>query len=986
MEKYQIPADELKYLEELPTPLVVYQFVDGHVFVLALSEGYRKMFGMPDRAEAYRLLNQDVLLNTHPDDAERLKDSIHRFITEDAPYDVIFRGKQYQGITDHIIHGVGKHVFREDGVRLAYVAFTDEGEYTGEEDMKAATLSSAFNKALYEESVLRAVYYDRLTGLPGMTHFIELAENGKDAILAEGKCAALLYIDLFGMKNFNDNYGFAEGDRILRAFAGLLKDTFGGYRSCHISADRFAAFAAEEEVKEKLPELFQKAKDLNNGRTLPIRAGIYLTSIEDVAVITAFDRAKIACDALPKTDNSAYLYYSTSMREFVKQRQYILSHFDQALREGWIQVYYQPIIRAVTGRVCDEEALARWIDPVKGFMSPAEFIPILEDAGVIYRLDLYMLERMLEKMKEQSARGLYVVPNSVNLSRADFDACDIVEEIRRRVDASGIGRDKVTIEITESIIGSDFEFMKEQVERFQALGFPVWMDDFGSGYSSLDVLQSIKFNLLKFDMGFLRKLDEGEEAKIILSELMKMATSLGLDTICEGVETEEQVHFLQDIGCSKLQGYYFCKPIPYDEILERNRKGIQIGFENPDESSYYEAIGRVNLYDLGVIASEDAKNLQNAMSMLPMGIIEFQGELVRLVRSNLAYRNFARNYLHIDFPVEGSEFSAFDDSFMRNIVKTCCEQGGRAFYDDKMPDGTVVHSFARKIGTNKVTGRIAVAIAVLSISAPSEVESYADIARALASDYYNIFVVDLETNQFMEYFFPAGATEMVMERHGDDFFETAEKEARKRVYGEDRTAFFEVFSREKILEALDRQGVFTTSTRVLDDNGTPVYVGMKVTRLDSRGSRIIIGTSIIDAQMKQKQAVEREHRQNVVFGRIAALSGEYYAMYLIDPETGVYSECNVTEEYRKLGFDKSGEDFFLKSRADAQKVACPEDLPMFLEQFTREKVMRDIAKKGRFQIRYRIMVNGKPLPVRLRAARVKESDGEKIVVGLAVGD
>lgn len=131
---------------------------------------------------------------------------------------------------------------------------------------------------------------------------------------------------------------------------------------------------------------------------------------------------------------------------------------------------------------------------------------------------------------------------------------------------AGIERGKVTIEITESIIGSDFTFMKEQITRFRELGFPVWMDDFGSGYSSLDVLQSLKFDLIKFDMGFLRKVDEGNNGKIILTELMKMAVALGLETVCEGVETEEQADFLQEIGCSRLQGYLFSKPKPFEQM------------------------------------------------------------------------------------------------------------------------------------------------------------------------------------------------------------------------------------------------------------------------------------------------------------------------------------------------------------------------------------------------------------------------------------
>ena len=153
---------------------------------------------------------------------------------------------------------------------------------------------------------------------------------------------------------------------------------------------------------------------------------------------------------------------------------------------------------------------------------------------------------------------------SINLSRSDFDTCDIVEEIIARVDASGIGRDKLTIEITESAVGADFEFIKKQVNRFREQGFAVWMDDFGSGYSSIDLLQSMEFDLIKFDMSFMQRLDEGNNGKIILTELMKMATALGVDTLCEGVETEEQLRFLQEIGCAKLQGYYYCKPITFE--------------------------------------------------------------------------------------------------------------------------------------------------------------------------------------------------------------------------------------------------------------------------------------------------------------------------------------------------------------------------------------------------------------------------------------
>ncbi|MBR1707512.1 MAG: EAL domain-containing protein, partial [Clostridia bacterium] len=486
-----------------------------------------------------------------------------------------------------------------------------------------------------------------------------------------------------------------------------------------------------------------------------------------------------------------------------------------------------------------------------GMLSPAVFIPHLEAANQIYKLDLYVLETVLEKMKTMEKSGFYIVPHSINLSRSDFDTCDIVEEVRRRVDAAGIRHDRITIEITESTIGSAFDFMKEQVLRFQSLGFPVWMDDFGSGYSSLDVLQSIKFDLLKFDMSFMKKLDEGISGKILLTELMKMATSLGMDTVCEGVETEDQVHFLQEIGCSKLQGYFYSKPIPFDALLERYCTGKQIGYENPAESTYFETIGRINLHDLTVIADENGQALNRDFNMLPAGVIEFKGNMTRFVRSNSAYREFLKRYFDFDLDYEGSEFVAYDVPFLNNMMTTCGEKGLSSLYDEQMKDGSTVHSFARRIGVNAVNGCTAVAVAVLSITPPNEGTTYANIARALAADYYNIYYVDLDTDRFIEYSSPVGKEVLALERHGDHFFDAVHRDVMTRIYEEDRELFLNAFSKEKIIKELEMHGVFAMTYRLID-SGSPIYASLKVTRVQGE-NKIILGVSIVEAQIRREE-------------------------------------------------------------------------------------------------------------------------------------
>ena len=983
MEKYQFTAEQKALLEEMAMPFAVYQYIDERVVTLLLSRGFCELFGYEDREQAYHDMDFEMYREVHPDDAVRVANAAYRFVKNGDKLEVIYRGKPIGSAEYHVIHAFGRHVEKDAGIRLGYIWYADEGVYQEQGSQKGKALNQNLSNALHEESILRANHYDSLTGLPKMAYFFELTEAGKDAILREGGHAALLYMDFLGMKFFNRKHGFAAGDELLKAFALLLIRTFGNENCCHVGADHFAVFTKEDGLEDTLRHLFAEFEQMNGGDSLPVRVGVYTTRMENVPVSTACDRAKLACDTIKGAYGSGFHYYSQELSDEAVRKQYILENIDRAIREHWIQVYYQPIVRALNGRVCDEEALARWIDPVQGVLPPAEFIPALEKAGQVYKLDLYVVDRVLEKMKRQKEAGLHVVPHSINLSRSDFDACDIVEELCRRVDAAGIRREKITVEITESVIGSDSGFMKEQVERFQRLGFPVWMDDFGSGYSSLDVLQSIKFDLIKFDMSFMQKLDQGDSGKIILTELMKMATSLGVDTVCEGVETEEQVRFLQEIGCSKLQGYYYCKPIPLEQILERYEKGIQIGFENPEESEYYEAIGRVNLYDLAVISNEEENSFQNYFNSLPMAIMEIQHSQVNYVRSNQSYRDFVKRFFTFDLskhPDQSTDSPFSSASSFMKVVRQCCADGNRAFFDEQMPDGSLVHSFVRRIAENPVTGKAAVAVAVLSISDPNEGATYASIARALAADYYNIYYIDLDTEKYIEYSSTVGGEELAMERHGENFFESNRQDA-ARIYEEDRAVFYAAFSKENIIRELDEQGVFTLTYRLVD-TGEPVYVNMKITRMQPGSNHIIMGISIIDAQMKQKEEFERIRKERDTLARVMALSEDYLTLYTVHPDTGRYVEYNATDEYESLGIDKEGEDFFGESLVNGEKIILPEDLPAYRKQLTKENILRQVHENGMFKMQYRLMLNGEARPVSLKIAPFKEGGEERLVVGV----
>lgn len=983
MKKYEFTKEKRSFIEGMRQPFAVCQFLETGVVTLVVSDGFCEMFGYEDRAQAYSDMNQNMFKDIHPDDTARFTNALLSFGAGGSSLDVLYRAKKKDASGYKVIHLNGEHVYTEDGLRLAQIWFTDEGAYKEE---NGDDLRCGIAIELREENIRNAVRYDLLTGLPNLNGFFELAEVGRKTILDQGGLPALLYMDLSGMKSYNHKYGFSEGDKLLRHFAGLLSRTFRTERCCHIGADRFSAVVDENELKEKLNSLFQEWREMKNHMHLPICVGIYPYRIEAVPAGLAYDRAKIACDAIRNAYSSSFNYYSDDLSDGIVKQNYILENFERALSENWVQVYYQPIVRAINGKVCDEEALARWIDPVRGFLPPSEFIPYLEDAGLIYKLDLYVVERVLEHMKVKEAEGFYIVPHSINLSRSDFDACDMVEEIMRRVDAAGVSRDRISIEITESVIGSDFDYMKVQIERFRAQGFQVWMDDFGSGYSSLDVLQSVKFDLIKFDMGFMRRLDEGDNGKIILTEMMKMATSLGVDTVCEGVETEEQVRFLQEIGCSKLQGYYFMKPSPPEQIIEKYAVRIQDGIEDPGESSYYDTVGRVNLYDLSFLANKDDSVIRNTFDTVPMGIMEVnsEGDTVRYVRTNQSFRDFMKRAFKLELSDPDQEYSVLKDGHGSDIMKAiaqCRNNENRVFIDEELEDGSIVHSFLRRIVRNPVNGKDSFAFAVLSITEPDEkTMTYADIARALAADYYNIFVIDLDTDEYIEYASQVGGEEMLEKRRGADFFGSAKKEALTRIYEEDREPFLTLFSKERVLQDLDSQGVFTTTYRLIDME-TPMYVNMKITRMHG-GNRIILGISVIDAQMKQQEEAKKLQSEKISLGRIAALSPDYIVLYMVDPVTGQYTQFNPSNEYESVGLARQGVDFFADVVADSPKALAPEDLERHLRVLTRENMLSVIQKDGFLIHNYRMMLDGKRIPVKLRATLIQENESEKIILGI----
>lgn len=416
--------------------------------------------------------------------------------------------------------------------------------------------------------------HDKLTGLPNELLFSNyvldlLFRNRK-------KRYAFVVFDLENFKAFNERLGFEEGDNALRFMASVFKSLFGERYVMHVSCDTFRVVCDAAGVESKIKEAHDKIRGFSTQGVLEIKAGVYVQRVENENVERCFMRARLA-EATTKGVYDEYLaVYVDEMGARERLKMYLIAHIDDAVKNEYIKVYYQPVVDINTNKLCSFEALARWDDPEHGFLPPFEFVGILEDAHLIQKLDLFMLKKICEKYRKETNLGHKCVPISFNLSRLDFKLSDIYKELTRLTKEYDVPHKMIHIEITESVLDGDEDgYIREQVTRFQNDGFEVWMDDFGSGFSSLNVLKDYDFDFLKIDMMFLRNFTE--KSKVIIRAIVEMAKLLHIGTLSEGMETKEHLDFLKEIGCDRVQGYYYSKPLPYDEVMAvLKEKGVEV--------------------------------------------------------------------------------------------------------------------------------------------------------------------------------------------------------------------------------------------------------------------------------------------------------------------------------------------------------------------------------------------------------------------------
>ena len=413
---------------------------------------------------------------------------------------------------------------------------------------------------------------DVLTGGYNRRGFIRITERLLNEVPDRTKYAVLF----FNVKNFkvvNELFGVESGDVALQnIFKTLIHSKLSPVITARVESDHFVCLVENKNLDfEELTSVCDN-KFIKDGKcmNLIIRCGIFYVEEKPMKISGMIDRAKLAKRYITDEYVQPYMVYDQSMQVAYVDKAKLAGELQEGIAKEQFKVYYQPVIDTKTGKIASAEALIRWIHPDKGFISPALFIPALEENGHISELDFYVLKKVWQFISDRCENNKFVVPISVNLSWMDFYDEIMMEKILKEMDRfRENGREHMArFEITETSYAAIRENRSGILESLRIKNAKILLDDFGSGFSSFGMLQDYDFDILKIDMSFIRKIGENPKTKSIVHSIIGMAHEIGIKTVAEGVETEEQVSFLRQSGCDYIQGYYYSKPLPEEEFVE----------------------------------------------------------------------------------------------------------------------------------------------------------------------------------------------------------------------------------------------------------------------------------------------------------------------------------------------------------------------------------------------------------------------------------
>ena len=450
-------------------------------------------------------------------------------------------------------------------------------------------LFSSIKSVQRQKEITNMLFMDDDTGGHNWLWFLVYAEKLLCKRRNAGRRYALVNLYFVKYRNYCVIHSLKAGKKILWKVYHTLSGYLGkSAMVAHVSSSSFALlmeFSVEDQLKAKLSDLIGELEKTDSDHKFSFQAGVSVIEAsirrgrirrrKDVDLEKEYNDACNARETLEPSEDSGIVFYDDRLMEEQKWIDAVTEHQERALKNEEFVVYYQPKYSPDTNELKGAEALIRWQSPEFGFVSPGRIIPIFEKNGFITEIDHYMISHVARDQRKWLNSGFNCVPVSVNVSRAHFIESDLAEQIRDMVDEAGAPRDLIEIELTESAFFDDKNALISTIDRLKEYGFLVSMDDFGAGYSSLNSLKDMALDVLKLDAEFFRGDADSKRKEIVVSEAIRLAKSLNMRTVAEGVEERDQVEFLASQGCDMIQGYYFAKPMPGSEYEDRMRRGAE---------------------------------------------------------------------------------------------------------------------------------------------------------------------------------------------------------------------------------------------------------------------------------------------------------------------------------------------------------------------------------------------------------------------------
>ncbi|MDR4886679.1 EAL domain-containing protein [Fredinandcohnia sp. QZ13] len=430
-----------------------------------------------------------------------------------------------------------------------------------------------------KEMITYMAYHDPLTGLPNRSSLKKDLDDAVEEAEMKNQNLALMFIDLDRFKFFNDSMGHVAGDHLLKEVGKRLASiSEKSYKVFRQGGDEFIVILPN--TSRELSEQF--AQNVNRAFEKPFRLeakeffisasiGISLYPTDGRDGDSLIKNADTALYRAKELGRSLYQFYSLDLQKQTTHLMQLETGLRKAIEKNELQIYYQPQLDLSTDKVTSFEALLRWKHPVLGFVSPAEFIPIAEDTGLILSIGEWVIQTVCRKLKQWKEIGYGSVSISINLSPKQFQQPELVTMIQQNIEENQIYPGCLEFELTEGAM-QDPKRTLQTLAKLKQIGVRISVDDFGTGYSSLSYIKELPIDTLKIDQSFVRDVLRDEKDAAITTTIIHLAQSLGLSVIAEGVEVEQQVEFFKIMGCHKVQGYFFSKPIPEDDMVEHYLK------------------------------------------------------------------------------------------------------------------------------------------------------------------------------------------------------------------------------------------------------------------------------------------------------------------------------------------------------------------------------------------------------------------------------